>query len=325
MKDKILALLEGTEGFVSGQELCEKFGVSRTAVWKAIHQLQEMGYEIEAVRNKGYCLKNMPDLLSAEAIEAAVRTVWAGKHVIFLPEVDSTNNEAKKMAEDGAPHGTLVIAEQQTAGKGRRGRAFSSPKGCGIWMSLIVKDDIEPAKASMLTLVMGLAVARGIEALTELKPQIKWPNDVILNGRKLCGILTEMSMQVDYVNHIVIGCGVNVQNESFPEDLEKMATSVYIECGKHVSRVKLTAEIMHQFEYYYNKYLPTQDLREIVDEYNECLVNRGKEVRVLDSKETYEGLALGINTAGELMVQTKQDVRYVTAGEVSVRGVYGYV
>lgn len=325
MKDKIVALLSDTEGFVSGQELCEKFGVSRTAVWKAIHQLQEMGYEIEAVRNKGYCLKNMPDLLSEEALEATVHTAWAGKHVVFLPEVDSTNNVAKKLAEDGACHGTLVIAEQQTAGKGRRGRSFSSPRGCGIWMSLIVKDDIEPARASMLTLIMGLAVTRAIEALTDLTPQIKWPNDVILHGKKLCGILTEMSMQVDYVNYIVIGCGVNVQNESFPKELEALATSVYMECGRRVSRVQLAAEIMRQFEYYYNKYLPTQDLCEIVDEYNECLVNRGKEVRVLNPRETYEGHALGINTAGELMVQTRTDVRYVTAGEVSVRGVYGYV
>lgn len=325
LKENILELLTLSEGYISGQELCERFQVSRTAIWKAIHQMEEEGYVIDAVRNKGYRLISMPDFLSKEILQEQIETQWAGREILFLDTVDSTNDEAKRQADAGAGHGTLIVAETQTAGKGRRGRSFDSPKHTGVWMSLVIKDDIEPANASMLTLVMGLAVAKAVETVTELRPQIKWPNDLILQGKKLCGILTEMSMQMDCINHIVIGVGINVHNESFPEEICSVATSVFLENGKKASRGKLMAQVLRQFEHYYDIFMETQDLSRLMNEYNACLLNRGKQVKVLAPKGEYLGQALGVNAEGELIVETEDQVRMVSSGEVSVRGVLGYV
>lgn len=325
LKEDILQLLKSRQEFVSGQEICEQFGVSRTAVWKVIHQLEEQGYIIEAVRNKGYRLVSVPDLLSEDILAQQLKTVWAGKKIIFLENVDSTNDEAKRRAEAGAAHGTLVVSESQHAGKGRRGRSFDSPKQSGIWMSLIIKDEIEPARASMLTLVMGFATVKAIETVTDLRAQIKWPNDLVLNGKKVCGILTEMSMQMDCINHIVIGTGINVRNEGFPEEICHVATSIYQESGQKIGRAGLIAEVLKQFEAYYEIYMKTQDLGELMNEYNQCLINRGRQVQVFDPKGSYLGRAIGINAEGELLVETENGVRKVSSGEVSVRGVLGYV
>lgn len=263
--------------------------------------------------------------LSKQILEDQIRTRWAGKEILFLDTVDSTNDEAKRQADAGAGHGMVVVAETQTAGKGRRGRAFDSPKHTGVWMSLVIKDDIEPINASMLTLVMGLAVVRAVETLTSLRPQIKWPNDLILQGKKLCGILTEMSMQMDCINHIVIGVGINVHNGSFPEDIRPVATSVALENGEKVSRSQLIVQVLKQFEQYYDIFMETQDLSKLMNEYNACLINQGKQVKVLAPKGEYVGQALGINAEGELLVETEDQVRMVSSGEVSVRGVLGYV
>ena len=325
MKDKILDMLLKEQGFVSGQKICETFGVSRTAVWKAVHQLTEEGYQIEAVRNKGYRLIQMPDYLSKKDFLNQLHTDWAGRNIYILDEVDSTNDEAKRLAESGEGHGTVIISKKQTAGKGRRGRSFESPMGCGLFMSMIIRDDIQPSRASMLTLVMGIAVTKALETLNGLNVQIKWPNDVLAGGKKICGILTEMSMQIECMNYLVIGCGVNIRNESFPEEIKDRATSVLLEGGNLVSYSELAVGILEQFEVYYQLFMRNQDLTEIVDEYNEYLINKNRQVTVLNPKGQYEGLALGINTRGELMVQTRQEVKYVTAGEVSVRGIYGYI
>lgn len=325
MKEKILGLLKDSTGFVSGQEISEKFGVSRTAVWKAIRQLEDEGYVIEAVRNKGYRLLSEPDLLSESRIRQYLHTSWAGSSLLVQDVVDSTNNLAKLRAEEGAEHGLLVVGEQQTAGKGRRGRSWESRKGEGIFMTLLLKPDIEPGNASMLTLVMALAVRSALETVGKLQAQIKWPNDIVCDGKKVCGILTEMSAQMDYINHIVIGVGINIHNEAFPDEMAHMATSVYLQTGEHINRAELIAEVMRCFEHYYECYIETQDLRNLRDEYNLYLVNRQRQVEVLDPKQSYIGTAIGINTAGELEVQTENGISHVASGEVSVRGVYGYV
>ncbi|MFR5245743.1 MAG: biotin operon repressor, partial [Clostridium sp.] len=173
MKGEILKLLKETDGYISGQELCERFGVSRTAVWKVINQLKEEGYEIEAVRNKGYILKGSADVLSKEELESTIHTKWAGAKVAFFEETVSTNNEIRSLAEQGAPHGTLAVAERQLGGKGRRGRVWTSPAGVGIWMSMLLRPQIDPMAASMLTLVMALATRKGIENATGLRSEIK--------------------------------------------------------------------------------------------------------------------------------------------------------
>lgn len=326
MKEEILRLLRSADGYISGQELCNRFGVSRTAVWKAINQLKEAGYEIEAQQNKGYRLMAAPDLMTEAEIKSLMHTEWVAKEVLYFDTIDSTNTKAQELAEKGYPSGTLVVADKQESGKGRRGRSWVSPSGTGIFMTLMIKPDINPNNASMLTLVVALAVAKAITSVTGEKALIKWPNDIVVNGKKVCGILTEMNAQFDYINHIVVGIGINVHNESFPEEISQMASSLMIEAGgKRFHRAQIIAETMSYFEQYYDTFLKTQDLSALVREYDELLVNRNKSVRVLDPKEPFDGKAMGITPKGELIVDTWESRKLVSSGEVSVRGIYGYV
>ena len=326
MKEEILRLLRSADGYISGQELCNRFGVSRTAVWKAINQLKEAGYEIEAQQNKGYRLMAAPDLMTEAEIKSLLHTDWVAKEVLYFDTIDSTNTKAQELAEKGYPSGTLVVADKQESGKGRRGRSWVSPSGTGIFMTLMIKPDINPNNASMLTLVAALAVAKAITSVTGEEAMIKWPNDIVVNGKKVCGILTEMNAQFDYINHIVVGIGINVHNESFPEEISQMASSLMIEAGgKRFHRAQIIAETMSYFEQYYDTFLKTQDLSALVREYDKLLVNRNKSVRVLDPKEPFDGKAMGITSKGELIVDTWESRKLVSSGEVSVRGIYGYV
>ena len=326
MKEEILRLLRSADGYISGQELCNRFGVSRTAVWKAINQLKEAGYEIEAQQNKGYRLKAAPDLMTEAEIKSLMHTDWVAKEVLYFDTIDSTNTKAQELAEKGYPSGTLVVADKQESGKGRRGRSWVSPSGTGIFMTLMIKPDINPNNASMLTLVAALAVAKAITSVTGEEAMIKWPNDIVVNGKKVCGILTEMNAQFDYINHIVVGIGINVHNESFLEEISQMASSLMIEAGgKRFHRAQIIAETMSYFEQYYDTFLQTQDLSALVREYDELLVNMNKAVRVLDPKEPFDGKAMGITPKGELIVDTWESRKLVSSGEVSVRGIYGYV
>ncbi len=325
MKAEILAMLRESDGYVSGQELCNKFGVSRTAIWKAINQLKDMGYEIEAVPNKGYHLVSAPDVMNEAEIKSLLHTEWAGQELFCFDEIDSTNTKAKELAEQGYPSGTLVVADRQIAGRGRRGRSWDSPAGIGIFMTLLLKPDINPNNASMLTLVTALATAQAISDVTGAEAKIKWPNDIVINGKKVCGILTEMSAQFDYINHIVIGIGINVHNESFPEEIQETASSLLLESGKRIHRADLIARFLERFEAGYAIFLQTEDLEGLMKDYNALLVNIQKQVRILDPKEPFEGKAIGITKRGELIVDTWESRKLVSSGEVSVRGIYGYV
>ncbi len=325
MKEKILELLRKTDGFLSGEEISREFGVSRTSIWKAIRQLESMGYEIEAVRNKGYRLCQEADLLTRELVEKALQTSWAGGSVQVFDSIDSTNNEAKRQAEAGAPQGLLVLAEEQTAGRGRRGRVWESNKGDGIFMSLLLKPEFAPDRASMLTLLMGMAVRDALEMAGVKGAQIKWPNDIVCSGKKLCGILTEMSAEMDYINHVVIGVGINVHHRTFAPEISHLATSVYMETKQRICRAKLVADCMRCFETYYTEFLKTEDLSGVRPIYEKHLVNLGEKVCVLDPKQEYVGVAQGITPEGSLLVQTETALHSVSSGEVSVRGVYGYV
>ncbi|MGN1266582.1 MAG: biotin--[acetyl-CoA-carboxylase] ligase [Dorea sp.] len=246
--------------------------------------------------------------------------------VIYYEETDSTNIQAKAAGTDGAEHGTLVIAEEQNAGRGRRGRSWESPAGGSIYMTLLLRPEIPPVKAPMLTLVMAAAVAEGLKDATGLATGIKWPNDIVLNGKKICGILTEMSTEIDHINYVVIGVGINVNQETFPEEIEAVATSLKNESGKTFSRVEIIASVMKSFEKYYTIFLQREDLSGQQEFYNRILINRGCEVRVLEPGNEYNAHALGINETGELIVETAEEgQKNIFAGEVSVRGLYGYV
>lgn len=325
MKEKIRAILKERGGFVSGQELSELLGVSRTAIWKAIRQLEEAGYEIEAVRNRGYRLVSEPDLLTKEAIAAGLSTEWAGRKILSFDEIDSTNNEGKRQAEAGAAHGMLIVSEVQTAGRGRMGRPWSSPAGSGIWMTLLLRPDLKPVQASGLTLVMAVAIREAIVTLTGAACEIKWPNDIVSGGKKVCGILTEMSAEPDRINHIVIGVGINVTDDSFPEEIRERAISILQVCGQKIRRAELIAEILKRFECYYDRYLQNGDMSALLDDYNKALINRGRKVRILDPAGEYEAVAAGINASGALIVEKDGLRKEIISGEVSVRGVYGYV
>lgn len=326
MKSAILALLRERGDYVSGQELCGHFGVSRTAVWKAIGQLKKEGYQIEAVQNKGYLLTDHEELFGLNELESRMNTRWAGHPVACYDVITSTNLQAKMDAENGAGQGALVVADMQTAGRGRMGRGWSSPPGTNVYFSLILKPEIPPDMASMLTPVMGLAVAEGIRRTSSAEAMIKWPNDIVIGGKKVCGILAEMSVEQDFIHYVVIGVGINVGLQEFPAEVVQTAICLEEACGKKISRAELVANVMRAFEEYYDIFLERGNLSGLVERYNGLLVNCGREVRVLDPKGEFQGIAQGINESGELLVERKDGtVTNVYAGEVSVRGIYGYV
>lgn len=248
MREQMLAMLKESDDFVSGQELCGKLSVSRTAVWKAINSLKEAGYVIEAVRNRGYRLVSCPDVLLSDEIQSQLETKWFGRKISYFDVIDSTNSEIKRQAEKELIPGMLAIAEKQTLGRGRKERHWESPAKTGIWMSFAVKPDLPPYKASMITLVTALAVAKAIKDVTGLNTEIKWPNDIVIGSRKVVGILTEMSAEMTTINYVVIGIGINVNMESFPAELEDKATSLYIAGGTKVRRSSIVAKFGKYFE-----------------------------------------------------------------------------
>ena len=318
LKQTILDILKSADGYISGEKISAQLNISRTAVWKHIKKLRSDGYEIESVTNKGYRVVSSPDIISEEEIKNNLNTKFIGQNIFYYDETDTTNERAK--ANNTAPDGSVFIAETQTGGKGTRGRAWTSPRGAGIWHTILLKPDIPPLVAAQITLVAGSAVCQAVEN----DAMIKWPNDIVIGGKKLCGILTEMSSEKNMINHIVCGIGVNVNTESFPEEIAHRATSLYIESGKKQKRNDLTAKILNEFEYYYAKFLDG-GLGAILDEYKRHCVTIGKEVSVIYKKETLHGKAIDVDEDGNLVVSTNNEIIHVSSGEVSVRGIYGYV
>lgn len=239
--------------------------------------------------------------------------------------IDSTNKKAKELAAAGAEHGTLVTADAQQAGIGRRGRSWSSEKGTGIYMSMLLRPRIATDKASMLTLVAALAVESAIAETLQCQPMIKWPNDIVLNKKKICGILTEMTLNGTEIDYVVIGIGINANNKEFPEEIVQTASSLFLELNEKIDIELLITEVWNRFAVYYELFLETEDLTLLKEEYEKALVNKEEKVKVLDPLGEYIGVARGITNTGELIVDTEGEIRYVSSGEVSVRGIYGYV
>ena len=253
-----------------------------------------------------------------------IHTKWAGKTVHFARETDSTNLWIKRLAKEGAPEGTLALAEFQSAGRGRLGRSWEVPEGTSVMMSILLRPKFEPQYAPTLTLVMGMAVAKAVKKLG-FDVSIKWPNDVVVSHKKICGILTEMGVRDGKIDYAVIGVGINVNIKEFPEEMVDKATSLYLESGKEFDRSQIPGLVMEAFEKYYEKFAATCDLRGLKEEYESILANYNQPVRVL-AKEPYEGVARGITDGGELLVEkTDGTIVAVSAGEVSVRGLYSYV
>ena len=253
-----------------------------------------------------------------------IHTKWAGKTVHFARETDSTNLWIKRLAKEGASEGTLALAEFQSAGRGRLGRSWEVPEGTSVMMSILLRPKFEPQYAPTLTLVMGMAVAKAVESLG-FDVSIKWPNDVVVSHKKICGILTEMGVRDGKIDYAVIVVGINVNIKEFPEEMVDKATSLYLESGKEFDRSQIPGLVMEAFEKYYEKFAATCDLSGLKEEYESILANYNQPVRVL-AKEPYEGVARGITDGGELLVEkTDGTIVAVSAGEVSVRGLYSYV
>lgn len=325
IKTEILTILNNSDNYVSGQQLCEQLGVSRTAVWKVINRLKEEGYQIDSVSNKGYRLLSEPDIITKEAILSKLQTKYMGRLVFCYDEVTSTNTVAKRLADEGNVEGTLVVSDKQNQGKGRRGRRWESPKGTGVFMTVILKPQIKPEYASMLTLVAALALNDAITDLTGLEGKIKWPNDIVVNKKKVCGILTELSAEVDYINYVVVGIGINMSMREFPEELADKATSLLLESGKSINRAELIVRTMECFEGYYEEFLKTHDLSGLKEAYTKVLINKDQEVKILAEPNSYTGIARGITNEGHLIVEKdNHELVKVYAGEVSVRGLYSY-
>jgi len=321
MKKEIIKLLHtaGKDGFVSGGEISQKLGVSRTAVWKHIKALKELGYTIKSQPKKGYKLERVPDLLLPEEIELNLDSSLFSKKIAYFKEVDSTNDEAKRLAYLRYPEGTLVVAEKQVKGRGRRGRYWSSPFGKGIWCSFILRPDITPTEASKLTIVAAVSLTTVLQKQYGLDVKIKWPNDIMFNSKKLAGILTELSADVERVNYIVVGTGINVNTEDFPPEIKERATSLKQITGKTYSRVRLLCGYLQQFEKDYQLFVQG-NFQKIINKWKTYSETLGKRVLVKGINQSFEGVALDIDADGRLIVKKEngEEVR-VNSGDVSLR------
>lgn len=318
MKNKILNILKNSGDYISGEKISEQLNISRAAVWKHIKNLKNSGYEIESVTNKGYRLIFSPDLLSAGEITKGLNTEFIGRKLIIFDETDSTNTQAK--LHSSYPEGSVFIAEVQNHGKGSRGRQWLSPRGTGIWHTILLKPDISLMEVSQITLIAGLAVCRAIG----LGAQIKWPNDIVIGSKKVCGILTEMSAETDMINYVVCGIGINVNDKDFPPEISHRATSMYLESGQKYTRNEIIARLLNEFEGVYKKFLEG-GLTAVLDDYKKSCVTLGREVSVIFKKETVAGRAVDIDDSGALIVETDSGRITVNSGEVSVRGIYDYI
>lgn len=325
MRNKIINIFfkQGNE-FVSGEELSKQLGVSRAAIWKHIKVLREEGYNIESVNKKGYRLLEKPDdLLTLQNIGYGLDTEFIGKNIIHFDTIDSTNDYAKNIAVD-EKDGTIIISEEQTKGKGRLGRQWHSKVSEGIWMSIILKPEITPYKSPFITLVAGASIVKALNKLG-VNASIKWPNDIIVNSKKVCGILTELSAEMERVNYVVLGIGINVKTMEFDSEISDVATSLYKE-GYEVSRVDIVKNILKEFEVLYLDYVVNKSKKKTLDICRMYSAIIGKKIYIISDGERELVKCLDLNEEGNLIIETEQGLlKEIMSGEVSIRGEKGYV
>ncbi len=319
IKDEILRLLiKSKQGYVSGAGLAKRFRLTRSAIWKHIKILAKEGYSIEAAPSKGYRLMGIPDIISIADMERALKTKLVGRKIELLAETESTNILAMEAAARGAPEGTVIVAETQTAGKGRLGRQWVSPRG-NIYMSIILRPPFPPHKAPLVTLMAAVAAASAIRKYTGLRAEIKWPNDIFIGDKKLGGILTEMSAEPDRVRHIVLGIGINVNMDmSFlPQDVAEAATSLMKEKSERIDRTGLLIELLRELDKWYDVLLKKEAL--VLDEWNGMNMTIGRRVVAAGLSEKIEGVAHGIDHEGKLIIRLDDgSLRTVAAGDVTI-------
>lgn len=314
-KSELLKRLFEADGQpVSGQEIADEFGLSRTAIWKYVKDLEKDGYEIGTIRKKGYYLITVPDRVNEANVKKYLTTTAYGRNIVYVESCTSTQLLAHEQAQENAADGTVILAEEQTSGKGRMARVWESKARKGIWMSVITRPVLTPQQAPQMTLVAAVAVTRAIEELTGLAPQIKWPNDILLDGKKVTGILTELQADPDLIKAIILGIGINVNQSEmdFPLELKPIATSLKMALGESVNRAALIAKILGYLEYY-TKLYETHGFSPIKLLWEGYSNTAGKRIRAVMLNETIEGTALGISNEG--MLELKLD-------DGTIRGIY---
>ena len=322
MQKKILDILLNADDFISGQEISEKLGVSRQAVWKSINALKEKGYEIQSVTNRGYRLVSSPNYLNESSLKSLLHNKIIGKNLIVLDSVNSTNDYLKKLGNEGGENGTVVAAREQTKGKGRLGRTWQSKKDDGIAFSVLLRPNVAPSEVSAITPLAGLAVCKAIREYTKLDCVIKWPNDIIIGRKKLVGILTEMSAEFDAVEYVITGTGINVDHTSFPEEIAFKATSLLLETGRHIDKNEFLACVLEHLENEFVKnnleLTPTA-----LSEYTDLCATVGRSVTFQRGTRRISGMAVGVSEHGELKVMMSDGtISLVNSGEVTVQGIY---
>ncbi len=303
LKERVLAVLEENKGkSVSGSEIARSVGMTRSAVWKAVKMLREEGYSICAVTNKGYCLSEENDFLSEQSIIPGLRTKEIGRKIDVFKTIDSTNSFAKNLAQLGAVHGTTVISEVQTQGRGRMGRSFYSPLGMGIYMSVIIRPKLSVEHSLLITSCAAVAVAEAIEKTSGIDCKIKWVNDIYCGSKKLCGILTEASVDVEQggLEYAIVGMGINVQNVTFPKNVADIATSIKLETGETISRSIIAAEVLNCLE----EKLSTITDKSFINEYRRRSNVIGKRIEVTQGETASTVVCTGIDEYGRLLVRT---------------------
>lgn len=312
---------ESENSFVSGAKISQELQVSRTAVWKHINGLRDMGYVIEAVPSRGYMLTATPNILSEEEVCEKLHTAILGRRLVCFPETASTNADAFRLAEEGAVEGTVVISDAQSGGKGRMGRVWTSPPGINLYCSIVLRPSVMPYQAPQLTFLSAVAVARAIELTTSLKPEIKWPNDVLIRGSKVAGLLNEMSAETDGINFVILGVGVNLNMSAsqFPADLRTPATSLLLEQGKPVSRAMFAANMLNELDRLYGEFLQ-HGFGPVREEWHKRCNANGREVCVSDGgADTIRGMYNGIDGDGAMLVLLPDGtVERILSGDVRV-------
>lgn len=323
--DDLLNMLTDAD-YVSGEEISRRLGVTRAAVWKRMEALREQGFVIESAGKKGYHLVKPCDSLLPVFVKKGLLTKWAGQPpIIYSESMTSTNIVLKQAAESGAVHGTVALCEEQTAGRGRRGRNWVSPKGQGLWVSLLLRPMLLPGRAQLITFAAAIAMAEAVEKETGLDILIKWPNDLVLQGKKVCGILLELSGDVETIAYVVVGTGLNVGEKAYPPELSASAVSLQEVLGRKVERAPVLRSYLAAMEKHMD-ILSREGLPGILQAYERKSCTLQRAVRVSGGGEEFLGTAAGLDENGALLVKLEDGtIRHVLAGDVSVRGVMGYV
>ena len=323
MTEKILDILKNSNDFISGEVIAKELKVSRVSISKNIKKLKDMGYDIKSITNKGYILIKDDKLFNKFEIEKQINTKILGNKVYFFDEISSTNEYAKILANSNEEEGAIVIADCQTNGKGRLDKKWESNKGEGLFMSILLRPNVHINNIVQITLLSGICICNGIKKATGLDASIKWPNDIVVNGKKVCGILTELSAQIENVSYVILGIGINVNNKIFNDDLKDKATSIFLETNKETERAKLLSYILNELEEKYLKFKEIKDFTLFLPEYKSLCVNLNKEVKAIYKNEEIIGTVIDISPSGEIILKTNKGVLNISSGFVSLRNIDG--